>query len=437
LEFDLESHQKVLHYYLPETATAQSPSRGSRAYIVGSISNLGSEYVLGLRAVDCHTNDVLAQEQVTAASKEKVLDAVGQASATLRERLGESLATVQKFDVPLVEATTSSLEALKAFSLGHKISVDKSFPDAVPYFERAIQLDPNFAIAYLSLGNFYFSTGQLAQANEYLSKAYELRERASERERLRIVAFYYLSVTGEQPKAAQAYQLLVQTYSEKEANSYIGLGDAYVAMGQYEQASDAFRQFNRLYPDSCYGNLINVMLALQKFDAARQCVQQAQKRKIEDLITHNAQYALGFLSSDSGAISEQQRWYASQPYYENFGLSLDADTEAYSGHSRKAWELSKRSVKSALQANSRELGAIWSSNLALREAAFGNFIKSREAATDALRLAPSSQAVMVQTALAYAMTGGTTSVESMKKNLNKRYPLDSKRPILTLYPKME
>ena len=161
---------------------------GSKAYIAGSIGSLGSEYVLGLKAVNCQSGDTLAQEQVTAASKEKVLDALGEAASKLRGELGESLATVQKFDVPLAQATTSSLEALKAYSLGQKAFNEKGPAAALPYHQRAIELDPNFAMGYWAMGADYSSLGELGRASEYFTKAFQLREHASEREKLAITA---------------------------------------------------------------------------------------------------------------------------------------------------------------------------------------------------------------------------------------------------------
>ncbi len=172
----------------PEVARELCQRAGSKAYIAGSIASLGSEYVLGLKAVNCQSGDPLAEEQVTAASKEKVLDALGEAASKLRAELGESLATVQKLDVPLVQATTSSLEALKAFSLGRKADNEKGAAAALPYHQRAIELDPNFAMGYRAVGNDYVSLGELGRASDYYTKAFQLREHASEREKLAITA---------------------------------------------------------------------------------------------------------------------------------------------------------------------------------------------------------------------------------------------------------
>jgi serine/threonine protein kinase/tetratricopeptide (TPR) repeat protein len=419
--------------FTPEVARELCQRAGSKAYVAGSIANLGTQYVLGLKAVNCQSGDVLAQEQVTAAAKEKVLDAVGQAAAKLRGELGESLASVQKFDVPLMEATTSSLEALKAYSLGQKTQGQKGFAAALPYFQRAIQLDPNFAMGYRAVGGAYNSMGEVERGNEYFTKAFELREHASEREKMVITATYYDSVTGEQEKAAKVYQEQIESYP-RDDRPYNFVGIVYAALGQQEKAVEAYRQSIRLNPDSFAprGNLANSLLALQQFDEARQTVQQQQARKLDNFIFHNALYALAFLKADSSAVAEQQKWYASQPDFENYGLSLASDTEAYSGHLGKARELTKRSVDSAIHADSKETGAIWHENAALREAAFGYMAEAKHAAAKGLKLTPTSQGVDVEAALAYAMAGDTARAESMAQDLNKRFPVDTQMQSLWL-----
>jgi tetratricopeptide (TPR) repeat protein len=417
----------------PEVARELCQRAGSKAYIRGSIAGLGSQYVVGLKTVSCRNGDVLAQDQVTASTKEKVLDAVGQAAAKLRGELGESLATVQKFDVPLAESTTSSLEALKAYSLGIKTLNEKGSAAALPYYQHAIQVDPNFAIAYKAVGDAYRGLGEVGRASEYFTRAFELREHTSEREKLLITATYYSNVTGELAKAAQPYQELIESYPRSPA-AYNNLGNVNTAQGQYEEPTDAYRQSIRLNPDSVviYGNLANSLLALQRFDEARQAIQQAQARKLDDFPLHNALYALAFLKSDSAALAEQQKWFAGHPDSENFGLSLDSDTEAYAGHLRKAREVTRRSVESAVRADSKESGAIWHENAALREAAFGNAALAKRAAADGQKLAATSQGVVVEAALAYAMAGDTARAESMAQDLNRRFPLNTQVQFLWL-----
>src|SRR5208337_3418839 len=279
------------------------------------------------------------------------------------------LATVQKFDVPLAEATTSSLEALKAFSQGGKAYSEKSSAAALPYHQRAIQLDPNFAMAYGAVGNDYFGLGELGRASKYYTKAFELREHASEREKLKITADYYQNVTGELEKAAQTYEEEIESYP-RDLVARVDLGNVFTGQEQFEKAREAFSQSLSLDPDNGipYDGLGNSLLALQRFDEARQIIEQAQARKLDDYILHNALYALAFLGADSPAMAEQQQWFVGQADYENEGLSLASDSEAYAGHLRKSRELTKRSVDSATRADSKENGAIWQENAALREA---------------------------------------------------------------------
>src|SRR6202041_1136443 len=208
----------------PEVARELCQRADSKAYFAGSIGSLGSQYVLGLKAVNCRSGDTLAEEQVTAASKEKVLDTLGQAASKLRGELGESLATVQKLDVPLADATTSSLEALQAYSLGVKAAEEKGPAASLPYLQRAIELDPNFALGNLRMGQHYASLGEPARASEYYTKAFQLREHASEWEKLNIAANYYQNVTGQLDKAAQTYQQEVESYPRRyEAHALLAL----------------------------------------------------------------------------------------------------------------------------------------------------------------------------------------------------------------------
>jgi serine/threonine protein kinase/Tfp pilus assembly protein PilF len=405
----------------------------SNAYIAGSIGRLGSEYVIGLKAVSCQTGDVLAQEQITAATKEKVLGELGTAASKLRGELGESLATVQKFDVPLVEATTSSLEALKAYSLGRKVFNEGGASAALPYDQHAIQLDPNFAMGHMSLGADYWSLGEIGRASEYFTKAFQLREHASERERLIITANYYRNVTGELDKAIQIYQEYIESYP-RGYEAYVNLGLAYHEQGQHENAVKVTRKLLQADPDdsSVYINLANYLLALQRFDEARQVIHDAQARKIDDAVFHNALYALAFLGSDTGSMAEQQRWFAGQSEYANYGLALASDTEAYVGHVSKARDLNKRAVDSAIRADYKENAAVYMANAALQQAAFGYVQEARSSAAKALQSAASSAGATAEAALAFAMAGDPTRAESLARNLDERYPLDTQMQLLWL-----
>ncbi|MGC2171692.1 MAG: winged helix-turn-helix domain-containing protein [Candidatus Sulfotelmatobacter sp.] len=417
----------------PEVARELCQRAGSKAYIAGSIGSLGSEYVLGLKAVNCQSGDALAEELVTAASKEKVLDALGEAASKLRSELGESLVTVRKFDVPLAEATTSSLEALKAYSLGRKAVNEASPAAGLPHFRRAVELDPNFALGYWGVGWMYSSLGELGRAREYFSRAFQLREHTSEWEKLLITADYYSHVTGELGKAAQTYREQIESYP-REYSRYRGLGIVYAEQGQYEKAAEITRQAMRLSPGTTAdeGNIANDTLALQRFDESRQIIREAQARKEGDLVTRVALYALAFIGSDSAGMAEQQQWLAGKPDYVNVGLALASDTEAYGGHLGKARELTRRAVDSAIRADSKETGAIWQAIAAQREAAYGNAREARQSAEAALRLAPASPGVESEAALAFAIAGDIAQAQSLAQDLGKSFPLDTQMQSLWL-----
>jgi serine/threonine protein kinase/Tfp pilus assembly protein PilF len=410
----------------PQLARELCQRAGSKAYLAGSIGTLGSQYVLGLQAVNCQNGDTLAQEQVTAPTKEEVLAALGEMTSKLRGELGESLATVQTYDVPLSQATTSSLDALKAFSLGRKAFREKGVAAALPYDQQAIEFDPNFAMGYLAMGSDYFTMGEVGRASEYLTKAFRLREHASEREKLTIAADYYSSVTGELDKATQTYQEELETYP-RELAAYSNLGLVFAEQGQYEKAVEITKLAARI-PDGMlvlYDSVANYNLALQRFDEARHIIRDAQARKLDDGILRSMLYALAFLGSDSAAVAEQQQWFADKPGYDNLGLALASDTEAYFGRVGKSRELTKRAVDSSIRADSKESGAIWQAIAAQREAAYGYAAQARQSAAGALKLAPASPGATAEAALAFAMAGDAPRAEALAQDLGKRFPLDT------------
>jgi eukaryotic-like serine/threonine-protein kinase len=254
---------------------------GSKAVLAGSISRLGTQYMVGLGAVNCGNGDTLAKEQTEASNKEDVVKALGTVTSRVRTKLGESLASVQKFTVP-IEATTSSLEALKTFSMGVMTQREKGDAEAIPFVKRAIELDPHFAVAYAVLGVAYANLSQPSLSAENLKKAYELRDRVSEKERLRISADYYALVTGELEKEAQTYQLWIQSYP-RDSIPHGNLGYDFNCLGQYGKSVTETQEAQRLDPNSVisYGNLAQTFLALNRPDDARAMIEQAQARKLE------------------------------------------------------------------------------------------------------------------------------------------------------------
>jgi eukaryotic-like serine/threonine-protein kinase len=353
----------------PEVVSELCQRSGGKAYIAGSIASLGSEYVLGLKAVNCQRGDVLAQEQVTASAKEKVLKALDEASAKLRDELGESLATVQKFDVP-VEATTSSLEALKAYSMGVRA---QGQAESLPYFKRAVELDPNFALAYAAMGSVYRDFHEDRLRIENIEKAYELRGRVSEREKWRLSVDYYILLTDEVDKAIQAAQVWVQTYP-RDPDAHKGLGEAYRRLGQFDKALTQYEVAKRLDPDNAglYGVVALMYMHLNRLDEADSILEQARARQLDHTFLHLDKYSLAFCKGDTAGMQQQVEWAAGKPGDEAYFLNMQSDTEAYYGRLAKAREFSRRAVQSAIRADFKDTAAHWQAGAASREAMLGN-----------------------------------------------------------------
>ncbi|HKH98833.1 MAG TPA: serine/threonine-protein kinase [Candidatus Sulfotelmatobacter sp.] len=398
----------------------------SKAYIAGSIARLGTEYVVGLKAVNCKSGDILGQEQATAPAKEKVLEVLGKAATSLRSELGESLATVQKYDVPLIQATTASLEALQAYSLGVKTSDEKGPAAALPFDLRAIQLDPNFAMAYRAVGLDYSNLAQTGRASEYLAKAFELREHASEREAMIIAADYYFLVTGELQKAAEAFQHITAVYPRDEA-AVNNLGSVYEQLGQYEKGIELEHRAITMAPDTvnAHENLANDLMALQRFDEARQEIAAAHARGLQDYVLNITEYALALLAEDDHAVEEQRSWFSAHPEAQPYWLALVSRTEAYHGRAKQARELEQKAIKSALEGDNRENAGLWQASGAIRDTAFGDLTQVRRQAKAALAKAPGNQAAEVLAALAFAAAGDVPRAEFLQQDLRTRFPADT------------
>jgi serine/threonine protein kinase/tetratricopeptide (TPR) repeat protein len=402
---------------------------GTKALLRGSISRLGSQYVVGVEAVNCGTGDTLAKEQAEAASKEDVLKALDKVASSIRTKLGESLASVQKFDVP-IEATTSSLEALKTFSMGVKTTREKGDAVGISFQKRAIELDPNFAMAYALLGLSYANLSQPSRAAENLKKAYELKDRVSEKEKLRISANYYYVVTGELEKEAQTYQLWVQSYP-RDSVPHGNLGANYAALGQYEKAVAETQAAIELEPDRVtnYSNLGQTQLALNRLNDAQITFGKPAALKLDSGTLRWWMYYLAFLRGDTSGMEQQLAWSAGKPGDEDPLLSAQSDTEAYYGRLAKARDFSRRAVDSALRADSKETAALWQVNAALREAEFGNAAAAKQGVVTALGLAPGRD-VKVLAALALARVGETARAKTMVEELGKSNPFNT---VLKLY----
>jgi tetratricopeptide (TPR) repeat protein len=402
---------------------------GSKALLAGSISRLGNEYMVGLEAVGCGNGDSLAKEQAEASSKEDAVKALGKVTVSLRTKLGESLASVQKFDVP-IEATTPSLEALKTFSMGVKTQQEKGDAEAIPFLRRALEMDPKFPMAYARLAVAYGNLGQPSLAAENLKKAYALRDRVSEREKFHITADYYAFATGELEKEAQTYVLWMQSYP-RDYIPHNNLGDNSKTLGQYDKAVAETQEALRLEPNNLYThtNLGQELLAFNRLDEAKAAFDQALVRKLDGWTLRLYMYYLAFLRGDSAHMEQQLSWGAGKSGAEDPLLSAQSDTDAYYGRLTKARDFTRRAVDSAIRADSKETAALWQVNAALREAEFGNAAAAKQGVTAALALAPGRD-VKVLGALALARGGDSARAKAMIEELEKSNPTNT---VLKLY----
>jgi eukaryotic-like serine/threonine-protein kinase len=395
----------------------------NKAVLVGSIASLGSQYVVGLNALNCQTGDSLARAEAQASGKEDVLNALNKAATKVRERVGESLSMIQKYDTPITEATTPSIEALKAYALEGKAQRAKGDAAAIPLLKRAIELDPNFAAAYASLGTSYSNIGEDRLASENLKKAYRLRERVSERERLNISAEYYTVVTGELEKARQTYELWVQTYPRDDLPS-ANLGSLYNFLGQYEKAVAETLKALHLDADNsmAYGNLIGSYSSLLRLDDATAIFRQATARKLENPFLYESLYEVAFLRGDAAEMQRLVAWATGKAGAEDVLLSYQSDTEAFFGRLGKARDFSRRAVESARRADEKETAAYWQVNAALREAEFGNAAQAHNETAAALGLA-STREIKVPAALSLARVGDSAQALKLVHELEKQNPL--------------
>ena len=397
----------------------------SKAVIAGSIASLGSQYVLGLDALNCQTDESLARQQVQAARKEDVLAALDQAVSKLRKQLGESLATIQKYDTPISEATTPSLEALKAHSLGRKTRLLKGDSASIPLFRRAIELDPNFAMAYLSLGTSFLNLRQYDHTRESIRKAYELRSHVSEYEKLNISASYHAFVTGELEKAIQVYEQWSQAYPQASV-PITNRGVCHAYLGQFERAVADCVESIRINPNSDLSRvgLSSYYCQLNRLDEAKAVYRELISRKVDHQTLHVNRYGIAFLESDTAEMERQVAWAAGKPGVEDILLSEQSSTEAYRGRLEKARELSRRTIEAAIRSNDKEGAGRRQTQVALREAEFGNTAQARKDAAAALALS-STESVQILAALASARAGDMARAQQMADALEKEHPVDT------------
>jgi serine/threonine protein kinase len=399
----------------------------SAAVLDGSIGQIGTQYLLTLKAVNCSNGETLASAEAQASDKNHVLDALGKTASEVRNKLGESLGTVEKFNTPLEEATTPSLEALKAFSLGRQVLATTGSAAAIPFFKQAIELDPKFALAYAMLGRVYGDIGESGMAADYSRKAYELRDRTSEAEKYLITASFHIAVTGDMEKAEQNCELWIKAYPRSDIARTFLSGIIYPPLGKYEKAVEEGKEAVRLNPDFpvSYDVLMSSDIALNRLDEAKAIYGQAVKRKLDSgSFLHIAPYQMAFLQNDLAGMAKQVEWSAGKAGIADELLSLEADTAAYSGRLRAARALSRQAVDSAEQEKEEEAAATYSALSGLREALFGNTEEARRDANLAMKLS-AGRDVQYGAALALLYAGENTQAKALIDGLSKRFPDDT------------
>jgi DNA-binding winged helix-turn-helix (wHTH) protein len=409
-----------------EAARALCERTASAAVLDGSISSLGTAYVLGLRATSCKTGDVLAEEQRQAARKEDVLGVLGQMASTFREHLGESLGSISKYNTPLPDATTPSLEALRAYSLGWKSTFGAAGPaEGIPFFKRAIELDPNFAMAYAMLGRIYGELGEANLSAEYTSKANKLKDRTSEPERYFITMNYEMQVTGNLEKAREAGELWVNAYP-RDTHPRGLLSFIYQSLGQMDKAIDEGKASIELDADNVpgYANLAWAYVFAEQPQRAEEVVQQASRRRIEVPDLYILLYDIGFLKNDEEGMLRAAAMADGKPGSEHWMAARAACVLAYRGRLKEARALTRRGALLAEKASQTDRAALYLAGLASREALFGNNEEAKSASASAIKLSRNRD-VLYGAAFAFAWTGAEQQATAIINELEKRYPEDT------------
>ncbi len=410
----------------PELAREAGQRLGAAATIEGSISALGTQYVLSLKVVNCRDGNLLAQEQETATGKEQVLNALGQAATKMRKKLGESLASVQRYDALPEDTTTSSLEALQAYALGNKATdIDNDYLAAISFFQRAVALDPNFAMAYLALGESYQPQGELALAAENTRKAYELRERTSDHEKLNIVAFYEIVVTGNLDAARRSYELLAQTYPRDESTQ-IYLWFIHLTFGDYARADSAAKRAFEINPDSSnnYVSLIYCDQYLGRLHQAKATVEQSRAKKLNSPWYSLLLYVVDFLQNDPAGMEQQATAAMGTPGVEDQMFFLESETAANGGQFGKARDLTRRAADSARRAQEKETATEYQGHNSLREALVGKADWAKEDAQSALTEIKGKHGEGFS-AIAFALAGDVANAKHSIDDLTKCFPQDT------------
>jgi serine/threonine protein kinase/tetratricopeptide (TPR) repeat protein len=398
--------------------------QGLKAMIVGSIAGLGSHYVITIEAINAQAGEAIAREQAEAENKEQVLKALGKAASQLREKLGESLSSIKKFDAPIEQATTSSLEALKAFTQGNEQRIVGNQPESIPFYKRAIELDPNFAMAYARLAVMYNNQFQTEVAAQYSQKAYDLRDRVSERERFYISEKYTSYVTGDREEAINILKAWAQSYP----NDYIphnNLAANYSLFGQFEDALKEAREAVRLSPNNttAQGNYVEGFIKLNRFDEARQTLEQTLGQNPERGVFHFYNYELAFIRGDQDTMKKDLDWWAKRPN-ENDPLDYQGGTAGFYGQWQKAQDFFHRSIEMMISQDRKENAGQIETYISSYEAVLGRCQQAKERVARGIALSR-DRIGLGSAAITLAYCNELGQAQSLLDELQKRFPKDT------------
>jgi eukaryotic-like serine/threonine-protein kinase len=407
-----------------ETAREVCVRHDLKALIAGSIAQFGTHYAITLEAINGQSGEQLAQEQVEAASKEEVLRALSQAATRLREKLGESLNSIQRFDRPIEPATTAKLEAYKAWSVGIERSYSGKSMEAIPLYERAVEIDPNFAQAWSVLSVVYWVNGQIELAAQAAEKGYALRGTVGEYERLRIDNFYHAFATGDLNKRIDVLMLQKQIYPHTHSGPN-DLALTYILIGQYDQAVAEAREAIRLSPNfgPAHRLLGWALLRINRLAQAKDFLTQSLEQKLDSLDSHSILYQIAFISGDTAKMQERVDWARGRPD-EHIAFDWQTGAAAFAGQWRRAQELSGRAIDLTARSDTKEIAARYATEQALRGAVFGDCRQARAVAAQGLKLAR-GRASLPRAALALALCGEENQARPLVDELTRRYPEDT------------
>ena len=407
---------------VPPIARDVCQRAGAKAVVGGAIFNLGDRYVIALDATNCMNGDRVTHQEIQALHKDQIIARLGEIIPPLRRELGESISSIQKFDTPIEQATTSSLAALKAYTVGDEKRIRGDEAESVTSYKMAVELDPNFAIAYARIGAVYHNLEEIELGNEYLKKGFDLRGHVSEKEKFYIAAHYYVDFTGEEDKAIDLYKLWIQTYP-RDWISYNNLANEYIRVGQLSEAIGASQEAIRLNPALSYSIAYHYLRG-SRFPEAKAMCERAAADKHDSFITHSVCYQVAFVNGDEAVQQREIDWFKGKPL-EDWILNIQGWSAFALGQVRRGEQIFERARAEALRQGSKQYAVATANDQGQLEADLGNTKESRAKAELAMEIMPDSEEAQAGVAIALARIGDIHKAETLAASAVQRHPLNT------------